>query len=66
MLFRSARRSEPEVRRTLGRLRDAAASAENLMPATVDCVRAYATIGEVMGSLREVFGTYQEPIDIFA
>jgi methylmalonyl-CoA mutase, N-terminal domain len=61
-----ARRSEAEVRRTLGRLKDAAAGAENLMPATVECVRAYATIGEVMGTLREVFGTYQEPIDIFA
>jgi methylmalonyl-CoA mutase, N-terminal domain len=61
-----AHRSEAEVRRTLARLRDvAAAGTENLMPATVDCVRAYATIGEVMGSLREVFGTYQEPIDIF-
>jgi methylmalonyl-CoA mutase, N-terminal domain len=61
-----ARRSEAEVRRTLGRLRDAAAGEANLMPATIDCVRAYATIGEVMGTLREVFGTYQEPIDIFA
>src|SRR5215470_19219551 len=49
------RRSEAEVRRTLGRLRDAAAgTSENLMPATLDCVRAYATIGEVMGSLRDV------------
>jgi methylmalonyl-CoA mutase N-terminal domain/subunit len=60
-----ARRSEAEVRRTLARLRDAAAGAGNLMPATLDCVRAYATIGEVMGTLREVFGTYREPIDIF-
>jgi methylmalonyl-CoA mutase N-terminal domain/subunit len=59
-----ARRSEAEVRRTLARLRDAAAGAENVMPATVDCVRAYATIGEVMGVLREVFGTYREPIDV--
>jgi methylmalonyl-CoA mutase, N-terminal domain len=61
-----SRRSEREVRRTLDRLRDAAAGGtENLLPATVECVRAYATIGEVMGTLREVFGTYQEPIDIF-
>ena len=61
-----SRRSEPEVRRTLTRLRDAAAGGtENLMPPTLDCVRAYATIGEVMSTLREVFGTYREPIDIF-
>ena len=38
---------------------------DNLMPYTVDCVRAYCTIGEVMGTLREVFGTFQEPLDIF-
>jgi methylmalonyl-CoA mutase, N-terminal domain len=60
-----ARRSEAEVRRTLARLRDAAAGSENVMPATVDCVRAYATIGEVMTTLRDVFGAYREPIDIF-
>jgi len=60
-----ARRSEAEVRRALARLRDVAAGSGNVMPATVDCVRAYATIGEVMGTLREVFGMYQEPVDIF-
>jgi len=60
-----ARRSEAEVRRALARLQDVAAGSGNVMPATVDCVRAYATIGEVMGTLREVFGTYQEPVDIF-
>ncbi|HYZ01980.1 MAG TPA: methylmalonyl-CoA mutase family protein [Candidatus Binatia bacterium] len=61
-----ARRSEHEVARTLGRLREAAAGGtENLMPPTVECVRAYATVGEIMGCLREVFGTFQEPVDIF-
>ena len=61
-----SRRSEAEVRLTLGRLRDAAArTTDNLMPFTVECVRAYATVGEVMGALREVFGTYQEPVSIF-
>jgi methylmalonyl-CoA mutase N-terminal domain/subunit len=60
-----SRRSEPEVRRALGRLKDAAAgTSDNLMPATLECVRAYATIGEVMGTLRDVFGTYREPVDI--
>ncbi len=60
-----ARRSEVEVRRTLARLADAAAGSENLVPHAVECVRAYATIGEVMGALRDVFGTYREPVDIF-
>jgi methylmalonyl-CoA mutase, N-terminal domain len=35
------------------------------MPYAIECVRAYATVGEVMGVLREVFGTYQEPVGIF-
>jgi methylmalonyl-CoA mutase N-terminal domain/subunit len=35
------------------------------MPATVECVRAYCTIGEVFAVLRQVFGTYQEPLNIF-
>jgi methylmalonyl-CoA mutase N-terminal domain/subunit len=60
------RRSAAQAETTLGRLKDAAAGGqENLMPYTVDCVRAYCTVGEVMGALRDVFGTYQEPIDIF-
>ncbi len=59
-------RDAAAVERTLAALRDAAAGPrENLMPYTVDCVRAYCTIGEVMGTLREVFGTFQEPLDIF-
>ena len=60
------RRSEAEVARTLARLREvASAGAENLMPPTVECVRAYATVGEIMGCLRDVYGTFQEPVDIF-
>jgi methylmalonyl-CoA mutase N-terminal domain/subunit len=60
-----ATRDGRAVERALGRLKDAAASDENVMPATVECVRAYATLGEVCGALREVFGTFQEPLDIF-
>src|SRR5215468_6304789 len=60
-----SRRSDGEVRRALARLTDAATRSDNLMPYTVECVRAYATVGEVMGALREVFGTYREPVGIF-
>ena len=61
-----SRRSEADVRRAVKRLRDAAATThDNVMPYTLECVRAYATVGEVMGALREVFGTYQEPVGIF-
>jgi methylmalonyl-CoA mutase N-terminal domain/subunit len=30
------------------------------MPAILDAVRAYATVGEICDTLREVFGTYTE------
>ena len=60
-----AKRDGKAVERALGGLKDAAAGEENVMPATVECVRAYATLGEVCGALREVFGSFQEPLDIF-
>jgi methylmalonyl-CoA mutase cobalamin-binding domain/chain len=34
--------------------------AANLMPATIECVRANLSMGEITGALREVFGSYQE------
>jgi len=34
--------------------------AENLMPYLLDAVRAYATLGEIVGVLKDVFGEYQE------
>ena len=34
------------------------------MPPILDAVRAYATIGEICGVLREVFGEYQENMDL--
>ncbi|MGH2662584.1 MAG: acyl-CoA mutase large subunit family protein [Actinomycetota bacterium] len=45
----------------LERLRAGATSeSENLMPLLVDCARAYCTEGEIVGTLREVFGEYVE------
>ena len=40
-------------------LEQAARGSGNLMPPILDAVRAYATLGEVMGVLRQVFGEYQ-------
>jgi methylmalonyl-CoA mutase N-terminal domain/subunit len=34
------------------------------MPYIVDAVRAYATIGEVTDTMRDVFGVFQEPVVI--
>ena len=50
------------VQRSLAQLRRAAATDENLMPFLLSCVKAYATLGEVCEELRQVFGTYEEPI----
>ena len=33
----------------------------NMMPSILDCVRAYATLGEICDELRAVYGTYEEP-----
>jgi methylmalonyl-CoA mutase N-terminal domain/subunit len=64
------RRSQEEVDRTLNALRDTAAqepaatrgtlSSANTMPFILNCVRAYATVGEICAALREVMGTYTE------
>jgi len=43
-------------------LREAARGSENLMPFILDAVRAYGTLGEICGVLRDVFGEYREPI----
>jgi methylmalonyl-CoA mutase N-terminal domain/subunit len=45
----------------LRRLEDAARGSENLLPPILDCVRAYATLGEICGGLRRVWGEYTPP-----
>ncbi len=56
-----ASRNQGQVERTLEDLRQAAKSATNLMPYVIDCVKAEATLGEIIGALKEVFGEYTEP-----
>ena len=53
-------RSAEEVRRRLGELRQAARDGTNLMPALLECTRAYVTLGEMCMELAEVFGVHQE------
>jgi len=53
-------RNKVSLTRSLERLRKAAAGTENTMPALLDAVRAYATIGEMCDALRDVWGEYQE------
>jgi methylmalonyl-CoA mutase N-terminal domain/subunit len=55
------RRDGARVQALLDRLeREARDPAVNLMPVTIDLVKARATMGEITGRLRQVFGTYVE------
>jgi methylmalonyl-CoA mutase N-terminal domain/subunit len=57
-----AQRSNQAVERSMDALRHAVAAnpEKNSMPYLLDCVRAYATLGEICDAMRAVFGTYQE------
>src|SRR6188474_2371169 len=56
-----ARRDAGAVANALEKLQMAAHKNENTMPATIDAVRAYATLGEICAALRDVYGIYEEP-----
>ena len=53
-------RDNDHVERTLDALRETARGTGNTMPAILDCVRAYATVGEMCDALRQVWGEYEE------
>ena len=53
-------RNNDKVNEKLEKIKETAKSSENLMPSIIDAVREYASIGEIMTSLKEVFGTYVE------
>ncbi|HET8658633.1 MAG TPA: methylmalonyl-CoA mutase family protein [Micromonosporaceae bacterium] len=52
-----ARRDAAAVRGALADLTDAARAGDNVVPACVAAVQAYATVGEVVGALRQVYGS---------
>jgi methylmalonyl-CoA mutase N-terminal domain/subunit len=53
-------RDNDAVRRALDTLRATARGTGNTMDPLLDCVRAYATVGEMCDALREVWGEYEE------
>ncbi len=57
-----AERDNEAVKNALDWLRNSAENHENVMPAILEAVKAYATEGEIMGVLKEVYGTYRKPI----
>ena len=54
-------RDNTAVQRALDNLRRVSEGTENTMPAIIEAVRAYATLGEIMQVFRDVFGEYMEP-----
>jgi methylmalonyl-CoA mutase N-terminal domain/subunit len=59
-----AERSNRDVTRALDELARVAETDENIMPAMLDAVEAYATLAEVARSLERVFGTFRQPATI--
>lgn len=54
-------RSSTQAKERLRDLKKAAEEDQNLMPFILDCVKSYATLGEITDSLKEVYGEYREP-----
>ncbi|MBI3663510.1 MAG: methylmalonyl-CoA mutase family protein [Acidobacteria bacterium] len=59
-----AKRDAAKTRAALAEVECRAASGENLMPAILTAVEAYATVGEISDALRRVFGEFQESVVI--
>ena len=56
-----AERNSSEVNRTLKVLEQVTRAKQNVMPALVECCKAYCTVGEMARVFREVFGEFKEP-----
>jgi methylmalonyl-CoA mutase N-terminal domain/subunit len=58
-------RNQAEVDKSLARLSEAARDErENLMPCLVDCCHAYASVGEMVSTLKQEWGEFQEPVNL--
>jgi methylmalonyl-CoA mutase N-terminal domain/subunit len=55
-------RNGADVKSLLHDLKKAAGDEVNLMPQILRCVKSYATLGEIVEALKDVYGEYQEPI----
>jgi len=57
-----ATRDPALVESRLGELRRAAAEDRNIIPAMLDCARAYCTLYEIRHVLEGIYGSYREPV----
>jgi methylmalonyl-CoA mutase N-terminal domain/subunit len=59
-----AKRDNAKVEETLSALKKACEGTENVMPYVLDAVKTYATLGEICDVMREVFGEYQQTVNL--
>jgi methylmalonyl-CoA mutase N-terminal domain/subunit len=59
-----AKRDTARAKAALGELQRRAGTPENLLPAILAAVEAYATVGEISDAMRQVYGEYQESVVI--
>jgi methylmalonyl-CoA mutase, N-terminal domain len=59
-----AKRDNAQTTAALAELQRRASTTENLLPAILNAVEAYATVGEISDTLRQIFGEYQESVVI--
>jgi methylmalonyl-CoA mutase N-terminal domain/subunit len=55
-------RDQVTVQATLTKLKAAAEGTENLMGPLIDCANAYCTVGEMVATLKDVWGEFQQPV----
>ncbi len=59
-----AKRDGEAVEKALVSLKTACEGTDNVMPLILDAVKTYATLGEICGVMREVFGEYQQSVNL--
>ena len=59
-----AKRDNANVESTLTRLEEAARRNENILPHLFEPLKAMATVGEIIDTLKKVYGTYKEPTTV--
>jgi methylmalonyl-CoA mutase, N-terminal domain len=55
------KRDNKKVKKCLDELKQVSQSEENVMPLIIESAKAYASLGEICGAMKEIFGTYREP-----
>jgi methylmalonyl-CoA mutase N-terminal domain/subunit len=58
------RRDQVATEASLAKLEEAARGTENVLPRILDCVEAFATVGEISNRLRSVWGEYREAVTV--